>query len=147
MRKIFLLSLIMLSLGCGKESTTNEIQIFSGDPNDKRWFTPSNNDILEFEDGFKAYLNKRTAENSTIYDTELGKKVPLQDRLKYYKKRVFGKIMPNNDKILTVEYVSVRCGGGKKWRELLYTADEDKDCWWFVQYNLTGKYVVNFEGP
>lgn len=71
-----------------------------------------------------------------IYVNSLDGKVPLQDQLKCYKRRYFGRTSIEGEKIIKIEFIFVRCGGQNEWKQIEYTNDKTKDCWWSVQYSI-----------
>lgn len=138
-----LLMFVIVLMSCGRNSNNYDVQIFA-DSSDKTTFFPTENEIEEFNNGLKKYLDDKTQQNATIYYFVLNEKIPLQQALKYYKRRVFGKIMPNKNKLVIVEFVFTRCAGGEEWRKKDYTNFDNKACWWFAEYNLTDKSMMNF---
>jgi hypothetical protein len=99
-------------------------------------FKPTSDQIDQAESRLFDYLETQTELNQTIYIYTLGDKEPLQDRLKFYKRRYFGAINNEGEKIITIEFVFVRCGGHEEWKKIGYTNHKTKSCWWSVKYSL-----------
>jgi len=71
--------------------------------------------------------------------------VPLQDQLKHYKRRYFGRSSIEGEKVIKIEFVFVRCGGQDEWKKIEYTNDNTKDCWWSVQYNIDRDEIYDLQ--
>lgn len=99
-------------------------------------FKPTKSQIDKAESKLFDYLETRMKNNETIYINSLNGKVPLQDQLKYYKRRYFGLTNSAGEQIVKMELVFVRCGGQDEWKKIEYTSDKTKDCWWSVNYNI-----------
>lgn len=131
---------ITLLLACCNRSETGRNQefiVFERDTRDKDMgFKPTTQQIDQAETKLVEYLETKTRNNQTIYVRSLDENMPLQDRLVYYKRRYFGRISVNGERIIKIEFVFVRCGGQGEWEKIAYTNDETKGCWWSVLYNL-----------
>ncbi|PBQ33236.1 hypothetical protein CNR22_16130 [Sphingobacteriaceae bacterium] len=115
-------------------------------PSRKRHFIkPSTRQIEKAEQRLLEYLDAKTADNQKIYTTSLDKKVPLQDQLKWYKRRYFGRTSIEGDKIIKIEFVAVRCGGHDEWKKVEFTNDDTKDCWWSVQYDIDNDQIYDLK--
>jgi hypothetical protein len=71
--------------------------------------------------------------------------VPLQDQLKYYKRRYFGRTSIEGEQIIKIEFVFVRCGGQDEWKKIEYTNDKTKDCWMSVQYSIDHDQIYDLK--
>ena len=138
---------IGLFLSCSDLKTGRPDSVtFDTDPREKDIsFTPTNGQIENAEDKLINYLTSKTAENQTIFITKLGEKIPLQDELKYYKRRYFGRTSIEGDKIIKIEFVAVRCGGHDEWKKVEYANEITKDCWWSVQYDIDNDQIYDLK--
>lgn len=89
------------------------------------------------------YLDNLTKNNKTILVNSLDKKVPLQEQLRYYKRRYFGRTNIEGEKVNKIEFVFVRCGGQDEWKKVNYTNEKTKDCWLSVQYNIDNDSIYD----
>jgi len=108
-------------------------------------FTPTITQIDKANLKLLNYLDTKTKNKETIYINSLDGKVPLQDQLKYYKRRYFGRTTIEGEQIIRIEFVFVRCGGQEEWKKIDYTKDETKDCWWSVLYNIDHNQVYDLK--
>lgn len=99
-------------------------------------FKPSCEQIEKADMKFLEYLESRTKNNSTVLINSIDGMVPLQEQLKYYKRRYFGLINNGGERVIKVEFVFARCGGNDEWKKLEYTNIGTKECWWSVLYNI-----------
>jgi len=121
-----------------------EFVVFENDTRDKEiGFKPTTNQIDKAELKLLDYLETKTNNNQTIYVNSLDNKVPLQQQLKYYKRRYFGVTNSAGEKIIKIEFVFVRCGGQDEWKQIDYTNDKTNGCWWTVQYNINHDQIYN----
>lgn len=135
---IYILTILLLTCCNNAERRFNQdFVVFESDTRDKDiGFKPTTNQINKAESKLTDYLESKTKNNETIYVNSLDGKVPLQDQLKYYKRRYFGRTSIEGEKIMKIEFVFVRCGGHDEWKQIEYTNDKTKDCWWSVQYSI-----------
>ena len=136
---IYILTILLLT-SCNnlEKKFTQDFVVFESDTRDKDiGFKPTTAQIEKAELKLLDYLNLKTKADQTILINSLiDGKVPLQDQLKYYKRRYFGRTSIEGDKIIKIEFVFVRCGGHEEWKKIEYTNDKTKGCWWSVQYNI-----------
>ena len=99
-------------------------------------FKPTASQIDSAESKLVEYLVTKTKNNETIYVNSLEGKVPLQEQLKYYKRRYFGRTSIEGGRLIKIEFVFVRCGGQDEWKKMDYTNDKTKECWWCVEYSI-----------
>lgn len=91
---------------------TQDYVVFENDSREKDIsFKPTNNDIEKAEKRLFEHLDNLTKNNKTILVNNLDKKIPLQENLRYYKRRYFGKINNQGEQIIEIEFVFIRCGG------------------------------------
>lgn len=132
--------LIILILTCCNNTEgrfAQDFVVFESDTRSKDiGFKPTTNQIKKAEAKLVDYLETKTRNNETIYVTRLERKVPLQDQLKYYKRRYFGRTSIEGEQVIKIEFVFVRCGGQDEWKKIDYTDEHTKDCWWTVQYSI-----------
>lgn len=120
--------------------------VFESDPDEKDIsFVPSSSEIESAEDKLMEYLKERTKNNETIFEDVFGEKIPLENRLKYYKRRYFGRKSIENQKIIKIELVFVRCGANEEWKQEKYTKEDNKECWWSVQYSIDNDEIYDFK--
>jgi hypothetical protein len=135
---IFILTILFLT--CCNNTQRRYFQDFVVFESDTRakdiGFKPTTIQIDKAESKLLDYLETKTKTNQTIYINSLDGKVPLQNQLKYYKRRYFGRTSIEGEKIIKIEFVFVRCGGHDDWKKIEYTNNKTKDCWWSVQYNI-----------
>ncbi len=138
---------IGLFLSCSDSKTDRPDSVtFDNDPREKDIsFRPTTGQIEKAEQKLLEYLNAKTSDNQTIFVNSLDIKVPLQDQLKYYKRRYFARTSIEGDKIMKIEFVFVRCGGTDEWRKIEYTNDDTKDCWWSVQYDIDHDQIYDLK--
>jgi hypothetical protein len=110
-------------------------------------FNPSPEEIETFEKGLMSHLTKKTKNGKGITDPVFEKTEPLENRLKYYKRRYFGRINKSGVKIMFVEFVFIRCGGSEEWKNLEYTNSDNQECWWSTEFNLETKKVKRLRYP
>jgi hypothetical protein len=111
--------------------------IFESHPNEKDpAFKPTNAQIDKAENKLKAYLLEKTKSNETIYENVFSEKIPLEERLKFYNRRYFGRVNIEDEQVILIEFVFVRCGGSEEWKKIEYAREDNKECWWSVQYNI-----------
>lgn len=114
-----------------------EFVVFEADTRDKDIaFKPTKKQIDKAESKLIEYLVTKEKNNQTVFASSLNGKAPLQDLLKYYKRRYSGRTSIEGEKILKIEFIFVRCGGQNDWKEIEYTSDRTKECWWSVQYSI-----------
>lgn len=138
---------IGLLLSCN-DSTTSRLDtiIFDNDPKEKDIsFTPTIVQIEKAETKLLEYLAAKTVDNQTIYVTNFEEKIPLQNELKYYKRRYFGRTSIEGDKIIKIEFVFVRCGGHDDWKKVGYANETTKECWWSVQYDIDNDQIYDLK--
>lgn len=138
-KKSICIIIILVLLSCTDKGHEHDqdVVVFESDTRGKNiGFKPTSDQIDQAESRLVDYLETQTELNQTIYIENFGKKVPLQDRLKFYKKRYFGAITHEGEKIITTEFVFGRCGGHEEWRKIGYTNHKTKSCWWSVRYSL-----------
>lgn len=143
---IFILTIGLL-ISCADSKTSRPDSVtFDNDPREKDIsFKPTTVQIEKAEQRLLEYLDAKTANNQTIYTTNLDKKVPLQEQLKWYKRRYFGRTSIEGDKILKIEFVAVRCGGHDEWKKVEYANETTKDCWWSVQYDIDNDQIYDLK--
>lgn len=91
---------------------TQDYVVFENDSREKDIsFKPTNNDIEKAEKRLFEHLDNLTKNNKTILVNNLDKKIPLQENLRYYKRRYFGKMNNQGEQIIEIEFVFIRCGG------------------------------------
>lgn len=118
--------------------------VFKSAPNEKDIsFIPTDSQIDRAENKLAEYLMKKTKNHETIYENVFNEKIPLEDRLKYYKRRYFGRINIENEKVIKIEFVFVRCAGNEEWKKIEYTTEKNKECWWTVQYNINSDDIYD----
>ncbi len=151
LKYIYIILILVTVLSCDSDSRQffddgYEGYVFESDPNEKDIsYVPSNAQINKAENKLREYLENRTKNNETIFENILNEKVPLEQRLKYYKRRYFGRINIENEKIIKIEFVFVRCGGHEDWKKIEYTAGQNKGCWWSVQYNVNSDDIYDLD--
>jgi hypothetical protein len=140
---IYILTILFLASCNDSERTLNqEFIVFDRDTRDKDiGFKPTTSQIDVAEQKLLHYLETKTKTNQTIYINSFDGKVPLQEQLKYYKRRYFGRTSIEGEKIIKIEFVFVRCGGRDEWKKMDYTNDNTKDCCWSVQYNVDHEQI------
>lgn len=139
LRQTFFILAILLLTCCNNTEGRfmQEFVVFEADNRDKDIaFKPTKKQIDKAESKLIEYLVTKEKNNQTIYTSSLNGKTPLQDQLKYYKRRYSGRTSVEGEKILKIEFVFVRCGGQNDWKEIEYTSDSTKECWWSVQYSI-----------
>ncbi len=115
--------------------------IFKEDPNDKDTpFEPTPSEIEEVEIAFRNYIVSNKPDSLTFGIHH--KNVPKPDKLVYYKRRYFGRINIENEKVIKVEYIFNRCitpedHDQERWKDLLYLEKVDSMCWFSFQYNMS----------
>ena len=84
LRQTLIILTIGLFISCADSKISRPDTVtFDNDPRQKDVsFKPSTGQIEKAEERLLEYLNAKTAENQTIYITNLDEKVPLQDQLK-----------------------------------------------------------------
>jgi hypothetical protein len=142
---IYILTILFLtSCNDSERKHTQDFVVFESDTRDKDiGFKPTTSQIDEAEQKLLDYLEMKTKTNQTIFVNSLDGKVPLQDQLKYYKRRYFGRTSIEGDHIIKIEFVLVRCGGQDEWKKIGYTNEEIKGCWWSVQYNMDTNQIYD----
>ena len=108
-------------------------------------FKPRTTQIDSAELRLLEYLDSKAKVDQTVFVNSLGVKVPLQDQLKYYKRRYFGGINNNGERILLIEFVFVRCGEQNEWKKINYTNDQTKGCWWSVKYSSDRNEIFDLQ--
>jgi hypothetical protein len=144
---IYILTILFLtSCNDSERKHTQDFVVFESDTRDKDiGFKPTTSQIDEAEQKLLDYLAIKTKTNQTIFVNSLDEKVPLQDQLKYYKRRYFGRTSIEGEKIIKIEFVFVRCGGQDEWKKVDYTNDNTKDCWWSVQYSIDQDQIYDLK--
>jgi|SRR5690554_48071 len=144
---IYILTILFLTCCNNTERrVTQDFIVFESNTRDKDvGFKPTTNQIDKAESKLVDYLETKTKNNETIYVNSLDGKVPLQDQLKYYKRRYFGWTSIEGEQIIKIEFVFVRCGGQDEWKNLEYTNDKTKDCWWSVQYSIDHDQIYDLK--
>ena len=144
---IYLWTILLLS--CCTNTDKRFIQDFIVFEKDTRvkeiGFKPTKSQIDKAESKLFDYLETRMKNNETIYINSLDEKVPLQDQLKYYKRRYFGLTNSAGEQIIKMELVFVRCGGQDEWKKIEYTSYNTKDCWWSVNYNIKQDQITDLQ--
>ncbi|MCH5717124.1 hypothetical protein [Niabella hibiscisoli] len=136
--------LFLTSCNDSERKHTQDFVVFESNTCDKYiGFKPTTSQTDEAEQKLLDYLETRTKTNQTIFVNSLDGKVPLQEQLKYYKRRYFGMTSIEGEKIIKIEFVSVRCGGQDEWRKIEYTSDKTKECWWSVQYSIDNNQIYD----
>ncbi|MBD8083317.1 hypothetical protein IC610_12915 [Chryseobacterium sp. GCR10] len=144
---IYILTILFLT-GCNNSERKHaqNFVIFESDTKDKYiGFRPKKSQIDDAEQMLLDYLETKTKTNQTIFVTSLDKKVPLQDQLKYYKRRYFGQTNGEGEKTIKIEFVFVRCGGQDEWKKIGYTNVKTKDCWWSVKYSIDNDQIYDLK--
>jgi len=108
-------------------------------------FKPTPEEIQKAESAFFDFLDAKTSNNETIYETHLDEQVPLQEMLRYYKRRYFGLMSVIGEKVIKIEFVFVRCSGQGEWKNIEYTNEQTKDCWWSVQYSIDSEQIYELK--
>jgi|SRR5690554_7431538 len=142
---IYILAILLLTC-CNNTGVilTQDFIVLKSDTSDKNiGFKPTTNQIDKAEKKLVDFLESKTKNNETIYINSLDEKVPLQDQLKYYKRRYFGRTSIEGEKIIKIEFVFVRCGGQGEWKKIEYINEETKGCWWSVQYNIDNNQIYD----
>lgn len=147
LRQTLYILIIRLLIGCTDSKTSRPDSVtFDNDPREKDiCFIPTSSQIEKAETRLKEYLSTKSEENQTIYVAELDKKIPLQDELKFYKRRYFGRTSIEGDKIIKIEFVFVHCGGHDDWKKVEYANETTKDCWWSVQYDIDNDQIFDLK--
>ena len=144
---IYILAILLL-ICCNNSARrfTQDFIVFESDTRDKDiGFKPTTSQIDEAEKKLHEYLKAKTKTNETIFINSLDGKVPLQNQLKYYKRRYFGRTSIEGEQIIKIEFVFVRCGGQDEWKKVDYTNDNTKECWWSVQYNVDQDQIYDLK--
>lgn len=135
-----------MSCNDSERKHNQDFVIFESDPHDKDiGFKPTISQIDEAEQKLFNYLEMKTKTNQTIFINSLNIKVPLQDQLKYYKRRYFGRTSIEGEKIIKIEFVFVRGGGQNEWKKVNYTNDNKKDHYWSVQYSIDHEQIYDLK--
>ncbi|QGW27508.1 hypothetical protein [Phnomibacter ginsenosidimutans] len=144
---IYILTILFLmSCNDSERRHTQAFVVYESDTRDKDiGFKPTTTQIDDAEKKLLDYLETKTKTNQTIFVNSLDGKVPLQDQLKYYKRRYFGRTSIEGEKIIKIEFVFVRCGGQDEWKKVDYTNDNTKDCWWSVQYSVDHDQIYDLK--
>lgn len=145
LRQLFYILTIGLFISCSNPTTESlEFIAFADDPREKDiCFKPTSGQIERAEKKLVDYLNSKTENNQTIFVYRLDEKIPLQDYLHYYKRRYFGRTNIEGIKIIKIEFVFVRCGGREEWKQIEYTTNDTRECWWSVQYDLDNDQIFD----
>ena len=144
---IYILTILFLtSCSDSERKHTQDFVVYESDTRDKDiGFKPTTSQIDDAEQKLIDYLQTKTKTNQTIFVNSLDGKVPLQEQLKYYKRRYFGRTSIEGEKIIKIEFVFVRCGGQDEWKKVDYTNDNTKDCWWSVQYSVDHDQIYDLK--
>lgn len=119
--------------------------IFKEDSNEKDVsFEPSISEVEEVEIAFRDYLNKSKKE--TLSKDFKQRNIPELNELKYYKRRYFGRINIEYEKVIKVEYIFNRClkpqdRDNEEWKKINYLKNIDSMCWFSFSYNLKRKVI------
>lgn len=108
-------------------------------------FIPSNSDIEVMESALRNELKKRISEGTPVKINVLGKEESLETRLKYYKRRYFGRVSIEGEKFIKTEYVFIRCAGNDKWKNIHFTSELNKECWWSTNYSLERNLIISIK--
>jgi hypothetical protein len=146
-KQLFILLILALSMSCSNSKTSRpDYIIFDADPLEKDLaFRPSVEQIDQAEAKLMEYLEEKTKDNQTIYISALDGDEPLQDQLKHYKRRYFGRTSIEGDKIIKIQFVFVRCAGGDDWKKPEYANEQTKDCGFSVQYNIDNEQIYDLQ--
>ena len=144
---IYMLTISLLTCCNNTERRfTQDFIVFESDNRDKDiGFKPTTNQIDKAESKLLDYLETKTKDNQTIYVNSLDGKVALQEQLKYYKRRYFGRTSIEGEKIIKIEFVFVRCGGPDEWKQIEYTNEKTTDCWWSIQYSIDRDQIFDLK--
>jgi hypothetical protein len=147
LRQTLSILILALFLSCTDSKTRpQDFVIFESDPKEKDIpFTPTTGQIEKAETKLVEYLKARTAADQTVYVNQPGQKIPLQNELKYYNRRYFGRTSIEGDRIIKIEFVFVRCGGDDDWKKVEYVNETTKECWWSVQYDIDNDQIYDLE--
>lgn len=152
--KILIIASTLFLFSCANEEnglqySDEYIVIFEQDPNDKDVpFEPSISEVKEAEAAFITYLkNRKDTLNYPIFQ----KHIPEEERLIYYKRRFFGRVNIENQKVIKVEFIMNRCMNNKdrnsyNWKRVDYirkmmNKESQRTCWFSFQYNIDQKLV------
>lgn len=150
MIKYLTILLIIISFGCSNrkkeyEFTNENAVIFLEDPTEKDIsFEPTISEVENTEIALQNYLKNKISD--TVKFTKNGNQLPTSDRLVYYKRRYFGRINTENEKVIKVEYIFNRCMSPQerdleKWKDFDFKKNIDSSCWFSFQYNLNRKEI------
>lgn len=144
---VYILTILFLTCCKNTERTfTQDFVVFESDTRDKDvGFKLTTDQIDKAESKLLDYLEAETKSNQTIYVNSLDGKVSLQDQLKYYKRRYFGRTNIEGEKNIKIEFVFVRCGGQDEWKQIEYANDKTRDCWWSVQYSIDHDQIYDLK--
>lgn len=148
LRQTIYIMTVLLLAGCNRTEKTHtpDFIVFESNTRDKEHgFKPTKAQIDKADSKLLDYLEAKTKNNQTIYVNHLDEKIPLQNQLKYFKRRYFGQTNTAGEQIIKTEFVFVRCGGQEEWKRVEYTAEKTKDCWWSVQYNIDHDQIYDLE--
>ncbi|MDI9868954.1 hypothetical protein [Flectobacillus roseus] len=138
--------LFLTSCDNGDRQFSQDFVVFESGTRDKNTgFKPTTIQIDKADAKLVEYLEAKTKNNEAIYVNSLDGNVPLQDQLKYYKRRYFGRISIEGEQIMKIEFVFVRCGGQDEWKQIEYTNDKTKECWWSVQYSIDHNEIYDLK--
>jgi hypothetical protein len=141
-----LIILFLTSCNHSERKYYQDFIVFESDTNGREIrFKPTISQIDEAEQKLLDYLETKTKNTQTIFVNSLDEKIPLQDHLKYYKRRYFGLTSIKGEKTIKIEFVFVRCGGQDEWKNVDYTNDITKDCWWSVQYSIDRDQIYDLK--
>jgi hypothetical protein len=144
-KTIYILTILLLTSCNGNErGFLQDFVVFYSDTRlQEIGFRPTMFQIKKAESKLLDYLKTKTKNNETIYVNSLDGRIPLQDKLRYYKRRYFGRTSNAGEQIIKIEFVFVRCGGHDEWKQITYTSDKTKACWRSVEYNIDKKEIFN----
>ena len=150
MKTPLILILLILIVSCNANKGDYEYSekmsvIFKEDINDKDIpFEPTISEVQEAEIAFRDYLTQ--SKSDTINFPIKQNRIPNLDRLEYYKRRYFGRVNIEGEKVIKVEYIFNRCISGedrdnKEWKNPNYLKNIDSTCWFKFQYNLNKNVI------
>jgi hypothetical protein len=148
LRNVFYISAFFYLTSCNntERNFDQKFIVYKSDTRTKDiGFKPTTNQINKANTKLLNYLDTKSKNNQTVFKNSLEGKVPLQNQLKYYKRRYFGQINIGGEQIIKIEFVFVRCGGQDEWKKIEYTNVQTKDCWWSVIYNIDKDQILDLK--
>jgi hypothetical protein len=149
-KRLLYITLLILICSCNTNKkdyifSDEDCVIFKEDPNEKdESFEPTISEVKEVETAFRDYLD--IIRQDTINYALRQQNVPKSEKLKIYKRRYFGRVNTEGEKVIKAEFIFVTYLTSKErkkeqWKEINYLENKESMCWFSFQYNLERKVI------